>query len=72
MCVAIPGRVIEVIGDGPERVAMVEYDTGVRPASLLALDATPGDWVLTHSGFVVERLSEPAARRMLALLPTHQ
>jgi len=70
MCVAIPGAVVEVLGVGAQRVAMVAYGDSIRSVSLLAVDAEPGDWVLTHSGFVVERLSEAAARRMLSVLPT--
>lgn len=70
MCVAIPGAVVEVTGVGAQRVAMVAFGETIRSVSLLAVDAEPGDWVLTHSGFVVERLSEPAAQRMLSFLPT--
>ena len=70
MCVAIPGAVVEVVGVGAQRVAMVAYGDSIRSASLLAVDAEPGDWVLTHSGFVVERLSETAARRMLSFFRT--
>lgn len=68
MCVAVPGRVVAVAGEGPQRVARVAYGESIRSVSLLAQDAEIGDWVLTHSGFVVERLSESAARRMLRLM----
>jgi hydrogenase expression/formation protein HypC len=73
MCLAIPGRIVELITD-PPHLAMVEV-TGVRRRVDLGLllDDMPevGDWVLIHVGFAMSRISEHEAAdqmRMLAVL----
>ena len=73
MCLAIPGRIVELITD-PANLAMVEV-TGVRRRVDLGLlqDDMPavGDWVLIHVGFAMSRISEREAEdqmRMLAVL----
>ena len=73
MCLAIPGKVIELLPEY-ENLAMVEV-AGVRrkiDLGLLADDpATPGDWVLIHVGFAMSKISEENAAeqmRMLAML----
>ena len=73
MCLAIPGRVVELITE-PANLALVEV-TGVRRRVDLGLleDDMPavGDWVLIHVGFAMSRISEREAAdqmRMLAVL----
>ncbi len=73
MCLAIPGRIVELITE-PAQLAMVEV-TGVRRRVDLGLllDDMPavGDWVLIHVGFAMSRISEREAddqMRMLAVL----
>jgi hydrogenase expression/formation protein HypC len=73
MCLAIPGRVVELISD-PTHLALVEV-TGVRRRVDLGLlqDEMPavGDWVLIHVGFAMSKISEQQAAeqmRMLAVL----
>jgi hydrogenase expression/formation protein HypC len=73
MCLAIPGRIVELITD-PAHLAIVEV-TGVRRRVDLGLlqDDMPavGDWVLIHVGFAMSRISEREATdqmRMLAVL----
>jgi hydrogenase expression/formation protein HypC len=73
MCLAIPGRIVELITD-PTPLALVEV-TGVRRRVDLGLlqDDMPGvgDWVLIHVGFAMSRISERQAEdqmRMLAVL----
>ncbi len=72
MCLAIPGRVIEIV-DESNRLATVDI-AGVRRAvnvGLLDLEgagAQPGDWVLIHVGFAISRIDEReaiATRRLL-------
>ncbi len=71
MCLAIPGRVTEVL-DGPDRLARVEVAGVSRTVSLGLLDAEPdelvGEWVLIHVGFALSRIDEVQARSTLALL----
>jgi hydrogenase expression/formation protein HypC len=58
MCIAFPGRVIEL--DGPD--AIVEIEGRRRRASLLVVpDASPGDWVLLGAGTVLRRLDHAEA-----------
>ena len=73
MCLAIPGRIVEVLAER-ENLALVEV-AGVRrkiDIGLLEEDpAKPGDWVLIHVGFAMSRISEDDAveqMRMLAML----
>lgn len=73
MCLAIPGKIIEVI-QGSLPLGMVEV-AGVRrkvDLGLLQDDMPkPGDWVLIHVGFAMSKISEEDAldqMRTLALL----
>ena len=65
MCLAIPGRIVEVI-DAPNRLATVDV-AGVRRTvniGLLDVDgdsAEPGDWVLIHVGFALSKVDEEEA-----------
>jgi hydrogenase expression/formation protein HypC len=77
MCLAIPGRIVELITE-PAQLAMVEV-TGVRRRVDLGLllDDMPsvGDWVLIHVGFAMSKISEREAEdqmRMLAVLGEDQ
>lgn len=73
MCLAIPGRIVELMTD-PAPLALVEV-TGVRRRVDLGLleDDMPGvgDWVLIHVGFAMSKISEEQAAdqmRMIAIL----
>ena len=73
MCLAIPGRIVELVSE-PVPLALVEV-TGVRRRVDLGLlqDDMPavGDWVLIHVGFAMSRISEEQAgeqMRMIAML----
>ena len=72
MCLAIPGRVIEVT-DEANRLALVDV-AGVRRTvniGLLDADGTaagPGDWVLIHVGFALSKVDEGEAAATLSLL----
>jgi hydrogenase expression/formation protein HypC len=76
MCLAIPGRIVELL-DEVHRLAMVDV-AGVRRRVDLGLlaDDPPGlgDWVLIHVGFAMSRISEQDAEdqmRMLRMLGEH-
>lgn len=73
MCLAIPGKIVELVPETPH-VALVEV-TGVRRRVDLGLlaDDPPlvGDWVLIHVGFAMSKISEREASdqmRTLAIL----
>jgi hydrogenase expression/formation protein HypC len=70
MCLAIPGRIVEVLAER-ENLALVEV-AGVRrkiDTGLLEEDpAKPGDWVLIHVGFAMSRISESDAMEQMRTL----
>jgi hydrogenase expression/formation protein HypC len=63
MCLAIPGRVIEISSDNQDS-ALVDV-VGVRRRIDLGLlqddRPVPGDWVLIHVGFAMSKISEEDA-----------
>ncbi len=65
MCLAIPGRVVEL---GPNESAIVDLG-GVRKSVCLALldDIAPGDYVIVHVGYALSRVDPEEAARTLAL-----
>jgi hydrogenase expression/formation protein HypC len=72
MCLAIPGRVIEVV-DPSNRLARVDVAGVRRIVNVGLLDADgggvqPGDWVLIHVGFALSRVDEEEAAATLHLL----
>jgi hydrogenase expression/formation protein HypC len=70
MCLAIPGKIVELIEELPNQ-AVVEV-TGVRrrvDLGLLQDDLPgPGDWVLIHVGFAMSRISERGAEEQMQML----
>lgn len=70
MCLAIPGKIIELVPDQPH-LGTVEV-TGVRrkvDLGLLVDDMpVPGDWVLIHVGFAMTKISEQDALEQMRLL----
>jgi hydrogenase expression/formation protein HypC len=72
MCLAIPGRVVEIV-DEVNRIAVVDVAGVRRNVSVGLLDAEgdgadPGDWVLIHVGFAISKVDEPEAMATLRLL----
>jgi hydrogenase expression/formation protein HypC len=64
MCLAIPARIVQLDG----QKAVVEIGGVTRDASVMLLeDVAPGDWVIVHAGFAIERLDPDEAERTLAL-----
>jgi hydrogenase expression/formation protein HypC len=72
MCLAIPGRVIELV-DEEQRLAKVDIAGVRRSVNVSLLDgedggARPGDWVLIHVGFALSKVDEEEAQSTLRLL----
>lgn len=69
VCVAVPGRVIEISDVDGVRVALVDVAGTARDASLILLpDVAAGDWVIVHLGMALRRLDPAEARETLELL----
>jgi len=65
MCLALPARVIRVDGD----VALVAIENVEYTASLALLEnVNPGDYVLLHAGFAIEKIDPDEAAETLRLL----
>ena len=64
MCLAVPGKVLAAEGDtarvdfgGVEREAALDLLPGIRP----------GDYVVVHAGFAIQRMNEAEAAETLRL-----
>lgn len=70
MCLGIPGRVVEFVGEG-RLLARAEV-SGVRRVINVGLvepdGLETGDWVLIHVGFAISRIDEDEARRTTEFL----
>jgi hydrogenase expression/formation protein HypC len=70
MCLAIPGKVVELTTENPH-LALVEV-AGVRRqinVDLVREEAlATGDWVLIHVGFAMSKISEASAEEQMRLL----
>ncbi len=68
MCLAIPVRVVELLGEGEATDAIVDLG-GIRKQISLALvdDVAVGDYVILHVGYALSKLDPDEAERTLAL-----
>lgn len=65
MCLAIPAKVISVAGAS----ALVTIEDVEYTASLLLLDdVQPGDFIMLHAGFAIEKVDPEYAAETLRLL----
>ena len=70
MCLAIPGRIVDISPDQPN-TAVVEVVGVRRNVDLGFLQHHPpvaGDWVLIHAGFAMSKISEDDALETLRML----
>ena len=66
MCLAIPGKIIEIEKDNEH--AIVDYGDGTkRKANISLVEVKIGDYVLVHAGFAIEVLDEKEAQKTLDL-----
>jgi hydrogenase expression/formation protein HypC len=72
MCLAIPGRVVEMV-DEANHLARADVAGVLRNVNVGLLDGDeggvrPGDWVLIHVGFAMSKVDEKEAEATLELL----
>jgi len=70
MCLAVPGRIVSVEGEGDLlRAGKVDFG-GVRREVCLAYvpEAGVGDYVIVHAGFAISTLDQEEAERVFAVL----
>lgn len=66
MCLAIPGKIIEI--DKNKEHAVVDYGDGTkRKANITLVKVKVGDYILVHAGFAIEVLNEKEAQETLDL-----
>jgi hydrogenase expression/formation protein HypC len=69
MCLGIPGQVVRMLDGYNDQVALVDVagehrkvNVGMLPDEAFA----PGDWVIIHMGFVVEKTDKAGADEAMA------
>ena len=70
MCLAIPGKIIEISPDNPDS-ALVDVVSVRRRVDLGLLQddrPRPGEWVLIHVGFAMTKISEETANDQMQTL----
>ncbi|GAA4488285.1 HypC/HybG/HupF family hydrogenase formation chaperone [Rhodococcus olei] len=69
MCLGIPGRVIRRLDGYGGQLALVDVAGERRKVNVGMLDDPdlgPGDWIVIHMGFAMERVDEAGAERAMA------
>lgn len=68
MCLAVPGRIVDVRDERGTRMATIDFD-GIRKDICLAYlpDMTVGEYAIVHVGFAISRVDEASALETLAM-----
>jgi hydrogenase expression/formation protein HypC len=68
MCLAVPGKIVDVRDEGGTRMATVDFD-GIRKDICLAYlpEMQVGEYAIVHVGFAISRVDEASALETLAL-----
>lgn len=68
MCLAVPGKVIEIWDKDETRMANVDFGGIVKEVCLeFVPDIEVGNYTIVHVGFALQRLDEASAMETLAL-----
>ena len=67
MCLAVPGKILEISGDDPQlRSAKVSFGGAIKTVNISFLsEAKVGDYVLAHVGFALNIIDEEEANRTM-------
>jgi len=70
MCLAVPGKILEITGDDPLlRSGRVSFGGIVKQVSLACVpDANVDDYVLVHVGMALSKVDEEEAREVFSYL----
>jgi hydrogenase expression/formation protein HypC len=69
VCLAIPGKILEIQEQSKMRAARVQFGGIVRQVSLdFVPEAGLGDYVMVHVGFAISRVDASEAERTYKLL----
>ncbi|WP_181765095.1 HypC/HybG/HupF family hydrogenase formation chaperone [Streptomyces albidus (ex Kaewkla and Franco 2022)] len=68
MCLAVPGKVLDIEERNGTRMATVDFGGVAKEVCCEYLpDLQPGEYTIVHVGFALQRLDEDSARQTLAL-----
>ncbi|MFJ9031881.1 HypC/HybG/HupF family hydrogenase formation chaperone [Streptomyces sp. NPDC102274] len=68
MCLAVPGRVLEIEERDGTRMAQVDFGGVVKDVCLEYVpEMKVGDYAIVHVGFALQRLDEESAKQTLRL-----
>ena len=69
MCLAVPGRIVDVRDERGTRMATIDFD-GIRKDICLAYlpDVQVGEYAIVHVGFAISRVDEASAIETLAMI----
>lgn len=69
MCLAVPGKLISIQGDGFERTGKVSFAGVVKEVNLAYVpEAQVSDYVIVHVGFALSRVDADEAQRVFSYL----
>jgi len=69
MCLAVPGKIIEIYESGGLLMGKIDFGDVYREACLAYVpEAKIGDYTVIHVGFALHLVSEDEAQETLALL----
>jgi hydrogenase expression/formation protein HypC len=69
MCLAVPGRIVNVEDQGECRIGQIQFGGVTRHAYLdFVPEATIGDYVLVHVGFALSKVDPEEAQRIFELI----
>lgn len=68
MCLAVPGKILEVQNEDPLlRAGRVEFGGVIKEVNLACVPhAVAGDYVIVHAGLAISQLDEDEAAQVLA------
>jgi hydrogenase expression/formation protein HypC len=68
MCLALPGRVVELREGGSVLLGTVDFDGTRREVCFASVpDVAVGEYVIVHVGFALARVDQDQARETLAM-----
>lgn len=69
MCLAVPGQIVSIEGEGDLRMARVNFGGIVKDVNLAYVpEAKTGEYVIVHVGFALSVVDEDEAKRTLGYL----
>lgn len=69
MCLAVPGKLMNVTGVDLDRTGKVNFGGVIKEVNLAYVpEAQVGDYVIVHVGFALSKIDEDEARRVFDYL----